>query len=150
MPNGDGSYTYTNGDVYTGKWASGVRSGRGTYKFSKDDSFIVGEWEGDSLIRGTWKSVDGAQVRGHCLLFSAVSMRMSTSSAWIEKLTFAPLGSSQQLQEITSSFNGSYPSGLGIIRTATHLSTGSFQPVGEPEDGVPQPTAWKSDSIWQA
>ena len=54
------------------------------------------------------------------------------------------------VQEITSSFDGSYPSGLGIIETARHLSTGVFAPVGEAEEGVPTPTTWKSDAMWQA
>ena len=61
-PDGDGSYSYANGDIYSGKWVAGSRSGKGAYKYSKDGSVVVGDWDSDKLVRGTWKRANGSEV----------------------------------------------------------------------------------------
>jgi len=71
--NGQGTYTWSNGDMYVGKWKNEKRNGKGTYTWS-DGSKYVGEWKnnkrngqgkktlpdggkyvGEWKIRGEWK-----------------------------------------------------------------------------------------------
>lgn len=42
---GKGSYTYSQGDVYTGDWADDERHGLGTYTFKQSSAVVVfGTW----------------------------------------------------------------------------------------------------------
>ncbi|MCF6170449.1 MAG: hypothetical protein L3J66_05665 [Bacteroidales bacterium] len=47
LPNGNGTYTWANGDEYQGKWVDGQMSGEGVLTIKTD--------KGDSLIAGIWK-----------------------------------------------------------------------------------------------
>lgn len=49
LPDGQGIYTWANGDEYKGFWEKGKRSGEGTFKFDYNgkDSILTGIWEFD-------------------------------------------------------------------------------------------------------
>lgn len=42
--NGQGKYTYTNGDAYEGEWSNNLRHGKGSYTFSSTGAKYVGNW----------------------------------------------------------------------------------------------------------
>ena len=42
--NGEGTYNFSDGDVYTGTWKDGKHNGQGTYKF-ENGSVHVGQWK---------------------------------------------------------------------------------------------------------
>ncbi len=50
LPNGDGTYTWSDGNVYTGEWSKGVKEGQGkmTYLTARGDSVVEGFWKGDT------------------------------------------------------------------------------------------------------
>ncbi len=52
MPWGKGSYTWANGDNYTGDWKNGIREGEGELKFkvSEKDTIVSGLWENDRYL----------------------------------------------------------------------------------------------------
>ncbi|NJO24872.1 MAG: hypothetical protein HC867_02380 [Bacteroidia bacterium] len=53
LPDGKGTYTWSNGTSFTGKWDNGLREGKGimTYKTGKgEDSLISGFWKKDVYI----------------------------------------------------------------------------------------------------
>ena len=46
--NGQGTYTWPNGDKYAGEWKNGNASGQGTFTFADADGRkYVGEWKDD-------------------------------------------------------------------------------------------------------
>jgi len=51
LPSGYGTYTWSNGNVYTGEWAAGMRHGIGklTMKLNGRDSIQDGLWQNDSF-----------------------------------------------------------------------------------------------------
>lgn len=51
-PNGKGTYTWSTGEVYTGQWLEGMRSGVGTYSYTEDGKLAVkdGIWKDDNYI----------------------------------------------------------------------------------------------------
>jgi hypothetical protein len=53
LPDGTGTYTWANGDIYTGEWSNGFREGEGAMKFKLDgkDTVLMGLWEKD-LYKG--------------------------------------------------------------------------------------------------
>ena len=44
LRNGQGKYTYTNGDTYEGEWSNNLRHGKGSYTFSATGAKYVGNW----------------------------------------------------------------------------------------------------------
>ena len=48
MPNGQGTYTWANGDNYIGEFKKGIKSGPG--KFTSEDAVISGYWIDDEYI----------------------------------------------------------------------------------------------------
>jgi hypothetical protein len=50
LPDGMGTYTWSNGDSYTGEWEQGYRQGEGTFKFKSNgkDTTLTGLWEKDN------------------------------------------------------------------------------------------------------
>jgi hypothetical protein len=52
LPNGDGTYTWSNGAIYKGEWAKGLREGEGemVYITQKGDSIVKGYWRADNYI----------------------------------------------------------------------------------------------------
>lgn len=52
LPDGHGTYTWVNGDTYTGSWMEGNRHGEGTLlmKLEERDSIIDGLWEDDKYM----------------------------------------------------------------------------------------------------
>ena len=58
--NGEGTYNFSDGDVYTGTWKDGKHNGQGTYKF-ENGSVHVGQWkEGKMNGQGTYKFENGS------------------------------------------------------------------------------------------
>lgn len=51
-PDGKGTYTWSNGEVYTGEWLQGERNGIGEFSYVKDGkaAFKSGVWESDLYI----------------------------------------------------------------------------------------------------
>lgn len=49
LPQGEGTYTWSNGNIYSGEWAGGVRNGKGKYTMHLNgkDSIQAGLWEND-------------------------------------------------------------------------------------------------------
>jgi hypothetical protein len=49
LPNGNGTYTWANGDTYEGAWDNGLKTGEGILKFKYNgkDSTLTGIWEND-------------------------------------------------------------------------------------------------------
>lgn len=43
-PEGIGTYTYFNNEIYDGQWVNGMKHGSGIWRGSKNDSYI-GEWK---------------------------------------------------------------------------------------------------------
>lgn len=52
LPNGRGTYTWANGDIYTGSWMNGKFHGEGTLimKLNERDTIIDGLWEDDEYM----------------------------------------------------------------------------------------------------
>lgn len=50
----EGTFCYPNGDVYVGQWRAGKKHGNGSYTFAKDETKLVGEWEGGKIANGRW------------------------------------------------------------------------------------------------
>ena len=44
LPNGQGTYTWINGEKYVGEYKDGEQNGQGTYSFPNGDKY-VGEWK---------------------------------------------------------------------------------------------------------
>ena len=51
-PDGKGTYTWANHDVYTGQWKMGKRDGEGSFKtkINSVDTLLVGLWENDQYL----------------------------------------------------------------------------------------------------
>mmetsp|Transcript_51649 Transcript_51649/g.145551 ORF Transcript_51649/g.145551 Transcript_51649/m.145551 type:complete len:268 (-) Transcript_51649:90-893(-) len=60
----EGTFTYINGDVYVGQWLAGKKHGIGTYTYAKDDTKLVGEWEGGKITSGRWVFPNGTFYSG--------------------------------------------------------------------------------------
>lgn len=52
IPNGWGTFSYTNGDVYNGEWKDGKRTGQGTLTLANGDIY-EGEFNENELFKGT-------------------------------------------------------------------------------------------------
>jgi len=52
LPDGKGTYTWANGNIYTGDWLAGKRNGDGALiiKLEEKDSIVAGIWENDKYI----------------------------------------------------------------------------------------------------
>jgi len=52
LPNGFGVYTWKTGEIYSGEWVDGQRSGEGAYSYEIDgrDTTIFGKWKSDEYI----------------------------------------------------------------------------------------------------
>jgi hypothetical protein len=52
LPNGKGTYTWANGEVYTGEWKDGKREGVGSYSYMTNGELQVkkGIWEEDEYV----------------------------------------------------------------------------------------------------
>ena len=63
-PNGQGTFTYLNGNKYVGETMDGTRHGQGTITFSSGDEYI-GEWKGGTFNGlGTYTFSDGEKFEG--------------------------------------------------------------------------------------
>ena len=62
--NGDGTYTYANGNKYVGEWKDGKRHGQGTHTWASGDKY-VGEFKDDKRHgQGTYTRADGTVKKG--------------------------------------------------------------------------------------
>ncbi len=61
---GEGTYYYSNGNIYSGGWSKGVKSGKGTYLVARDESQLVGQWEKGAMVSGKWIWKDGSSWHG--------------------------------------------------------------------------------------
>lgn len=53
LPDGKGSYLYSNGDFYNGEWEKGKKEGAGSFSYKrpdKTDSLVVGYWKKDKFF----------------------------------------------------------------------------------------------------
>eukprot|EP00747_Dinoflagellata_sp_TGD_P161700 gnl/TRDRNA2_/TRDRNA2_178461_c0_seq1.p2 gnl/TRDRNA2_/TRDRNA2_178461_c0~~gnl/TRDRNA2_/TRDRNA2_178461_c0_seq1.p2 ORF type:complete len:272 (+),score=75.63 gnl/TRDRNA2_/TRDRNA2_178461_c0_seq1:95-910(+) len=60
----DGTFTYLNGDVYSGAWCGGKKHGKGTYSYAKDGTKLVGEFENGKIVSGKWIFPNGTFYSG--------------------------------------------------------------------------------------
>ena len=56
--NGQGTYTYSNGDMYEGEWKDGKYHGQGTYTFLSGSKFL-GEFKDGERWNGTLYNKNG-------------------------------------------------------------------------------------------
>lgn len=78
VPNGQGVWTYANGDVYKGGFQGGAKHGAGAYHCAKEKCQLVGTFEAGAFVHGRWVHANGSYVLG-----------------WFEKVgeqQFAPMG----------------------------------------------------------
>jgi hypothetical protein len=62
--NGQGTYTWANGDIYVGDWVNGLITGQGTYTWANGDIY-VGDWVNGLITgQGTYTRVNGAIIEG--------------------------------------------------------------------------------------
>ena len=65
MKNGKGTYTWANGNSYTGDFVNDERTGQGTFTWANGDryegGFVNGKLQGQGTY--TWAAADGAQPR---------------------------------------------------------------------------------------
>ena len=60
----EGTYTWPDGDTYTGEWKDGKQHGQGTYT-GVDGSRYIGEWkDGERNGQGTYTFADGCKYTG--------------------------------------------------------------------------------------
>lgn len=57
MPNGSGTCTYANKDIYEGEWLNGLKEGKGTYTLSNGDKYI-------GIFKNDLPNGDGLFVQG--------------------------------------------------------------------------------------
>ena len=57
--NGQGTYTYTNGDKYVGEFKDGKRNGQGTYTYTNGDKYVGGFKDNFWHGQGTWIWANG-------------------------------------------------------------------------------------------
>ena len=62
--NGQGTATFANGDKYVGKWKDGFRNGHGTYTFANSDKYVGEFKDGERNGRGSFTFSDGRQYIG--------------------------------------------------------------------------------------
>jgi len=58
IENGQGTYTYPNGEKYVGEWKDGEQNGQGTETYP-DGSKYIGEWRNGDMWNGTEYDKDG-------------------------------------------------------------------------------------------
>lgn len=53
LPNGQGTYTWSTGEVYKGSWKEGMKDGEGKFTFKSNgiDSTRIGYWKNDAFVR---------------------------------------------------------------------------------------------------
>ena len=84
--NGQGTYTYANGDKYVGQWRNDLRNGQGTYTYANGEKYVgeykddkkngqgtytypngnryVGQWKGGNQYQGSFIWRDGSKYVG--------------------------------------------------------------------------------------
>jgi hypothetical protein len=56
---GEGTYYYANGDIYSGVWQDGLKSGDGAFFVKADESQLAGQWHKGAFVSGKWIWKDG-------------------------------------------------------------------------------------------
>ena len=59
---GEGTWTYSNGDLYQGTFADGKKHGEGCYHFAKAQCQFVGTFSKGAFVSGRWVLRDGSSV----------------------------------------------------------------------------------------
>jgi len=60
----EGTFTYSNGDIYVGQWMSGKKHGKGTYSYAKTGTKLSGDWVNGKIISGEWIFPNGTFYSG--------------------------------------------------------------------------------------
>ena len=63
--NGEGVYTYEDGDIYSGNWKNNKRDGKGTYIFAATGIKYVGNWSEGNFVHGKWLFSNGTYFEGN-------------------------------------------------------------------------------------
>ncbi|GIL80973.1 hypothetical protein Vretifemale_10116 [Volvox reticuliferus] len=61
---GSGTFTYPNGDVYQGEFHAGKRHGKGMYHYKAPCCQLVGDWAEGHFTYGRWIFKDGSMFMG--------------------------------------------------------------------------------------
>ena len=64
MKHGEGVYTYSSKDTYSGWWQFGKKQGKGTYIYGDTGMRLVGEWAGNQIAFGKWILPNGTYYEG--------------------------------------------------------------------------------------
>ena len=57
--NGQGTYTYASGDKYVGEWKNGKKDGQGTYTYADGENYVGAHKDGERNGQGTYTYADG-------------------------------------------------------------------------------------------
>ena len=61
---GEGVFTYANGDVYSGWFRFGNKEGTGTYYSAATNMKLTGEWKENKIVSGNWELANGTLFQG--------------------------------------------------------------------------------------
>lgn len=64
MREGQGTFKYPNGDMYSGEWKAGKKHGQGTYVYGNTKYEYKGQWVNGQIVQGTWSFTDGTKYVG--------------------------------------------------------------------------------------
>lgn len=59
---GEGTWTYSNGDMYKGSFVDGKKHGTGCYHFAKPKCQFIGSFDAGAFVSGRWMLSDGSFV----------------------------------------------------------------------------------------
>merc|ERR1719401_3064567 len=60
----EGTFTYSNGDIYVGQWVQGKKHGKGQYSYAKDGTKLCGDWVQGKIEKGEWIFPNGTFYSG--------------------------------------------------------------------------------------
>lgn len=64
VKHGEGTYSYPNGDCYSGWWQFGKKHGQGTYTYKDTGAKLAGQWADNQIVKGTWQFPNGTLYQG--------------------------------------------------------------------------------------
>lgn len=118
LPDGQGTYTWHDGTVYTGMFVKGQRQGKGTMKYKREgaDSTLTGYWKNDKFIGTHEKSYEI-----YSLSKDIVNVVVKYKNDKQSRVNFLVVNTS------SSTMSLGYGSAIKMKVDNINLSTGSYQ-----------------------